>query len=188
MYQRPVSPNVIDQPARNIQPDESFSISSLLLRYIIAYHYEEYEKLEYVSKEISFEVIGSKAERNLNFFARNDVQPESFTETVNGFIDFCITQNQKMQQEIIQVLPKNKKDVILKSQTKFLVVIDFQEPDEILIYGENDDVQEAVRFVKGKFGDLTASTTSGSSNCKNHKGKEKQEEMRLFAWRMLCQN
>ena len=117
----------------------------------------------------------------MNIFARRDVQKETFTRTVNDFIDFCITQNQKMQQEIIEVLPTNKKNVSLK---EFLVITDFQEPDKMIIYGEKDKVQQAVKFFKAKckVGDLMASTTSGLSNCKNLKGNYALRGMRLFAY------
>jgi hypothetical protein len=37
-----------DQPEQTNQPDESFTISLLFLRYIMAYHYEVFQKLESV--------------------------------------------------------------------------------------------------------------------------------------------
>ena len=152
-----------DQSVQSKKPDESFSVSSLFLRYIIAYHYAEYQKLESVSKEISFEVAESITDRNLNLFARTDVQKETFCKTVNDFIDFYQTQNQKMHQEIIPVPLKNKNGLIAETQTKFSVVIDIsQGSDKMIIYGERDNVQEAVKILKGKAGD-SVSTTSDSS-------------------------
>ena len=164
------SPSTTDQSSQSKKPDESFCVSSLFFRYIIAYHYQEYQKLENVSKEISFEVAESKSDRNLNLFARKDVKEETFSKTVNDFIDFYQSQNQKMQQEIISVPPKNEEDIISETQRKFSVVIDIsQELNKIIIYGEKDNVQEAVKFLKGKAGD-SVSTTSGSSKPKGVTG------------------
>ena len=160
------SPSTTDQSSQSKKPDESFCVSSLFFRYIIAYHYAEYQKLEKVSKEISFEVAESKTDRNLNLFARKDVKEDTFSKTVNDFIDFYQSQNQKMLQEIIPVPLKKKDGLIAESQTKFSVVIDIsQGSDKVIIYGERDNVQEAVKFLKGKCGD-SVSTTSGSSNPK----------------------
>ena len=135
----------------------------LFLRYIIAYHYAEYEKLENVSKEISFEVAESKTARKLNLFARTDVKEETFAETVNDFIEFYQTQNQKMQQEIIPVPPKSKKVRTAEIQKKFSVVVDIsQGSDKMTICGERDIVQQAVKFLKCKAGELSSTTSAPS--------------------------
>ncbi|CAB3989847.1 E3 ubiquitin- ligase DTX3L [Paramuricea clavata] len=156
-----------DQSAQSKEPDESFSISSLFIRFIIAYHYEEYQKLENVSQEISFEVSESKTDRNLKFFARQDVNGDIFSKTVDEFIRFYQNQNQKMHQEVIPMLPKKRNDVILEARAKFSVVIDSaQDPDKITIYGEKDNVQGALKFLRNKVGDLTTSTPSNSSEFK----------------------
>ena len=161
------SPSSTDQSAQRKNPDESFCISSLFLRHIMTYHYQEYQKLENVSKEIIFEVAVSKTDRNLSLFARKDIKEATFTNTVDDFVYFCQIQNQKMQQEIIQVPPKNKKDLIPEIQTRFSVVIDISQGSyEMVIYGERDKVQEAVKFLKGKSGDSSSTqfgTTSGPS-------------------------
>ena len=161
------SPNATDQSAQSRKPDESFSVGSLFFRYIIAYHYAEYQKLESVSKEISFsEVAESKTDRNLNLFARTDEKEETFAKTVNDFMDFYQSQNQKMHENIIPALPKDKRNLISETQAKFSVVIDLtQSPGKMIIYGERENVQEAVKFLKGKAGD-SVSTTSDSSNPK----------------------
>ena len=144
----------------------------MFLRYFFVYHYQEYQKLESVSKEISFEVAESKIDRNLNLFARKDIKEEIFSKTVNHFIDFYQRQNQKMHQEVIPALPKDKRDLISETQTKFSVVIDrdlTQDPGKMMIYGEGNNIQEAMKFLKGKAGD-SVSTTSDSSNPKGVTG------------------
>ena len=169
-------PSTTDQSSQSKKPDESFSVSSLFLRYIIAYHYAEYQKLENVSKEISFEVFESKSDRNLNLFARKDVKEATFAKNVNDFIDFYQTQNQKMQQEIIPVPLKNKNELIAETQTKFSVVIDIsQESDKMIIYGERDKVKEAVKFLESKVGD-SVSTTSGASKPKGATGGSSSDD------------
>ena len=165
-----VSPETIDpstdQPAgalstpQSKQPDESFTVSVLLLRYIMAYHYEVFQKLESVCKEISFEVK-SKTERNLKLTPLEDVDPNKFSETVNKFIDFYQAQNQKMLQQDIAKLPKDKMDVLSEARTKFSVVIDSaQELDKITIYGEKDKVEETKRFFQSKVGVLNPGSSS----------------------------
>ena len=158
-----------DQPAgalstpQSKQPDESFTVSVLFLRYIMAYHYEVFQKLESVSKEISFEVK-SKTERNLKLTPREDVDPNKFSKTVDKFIDFYQAQNQKMLQQDIAKLPKDKMDVLSEARTKFSVVIDSaQELDKITIYGEKDKVEEAYRFFQSKVGVLNPGPGSSSS-------------------------
>ncbi|CAB3980995.1 E3 ubiquitin- ligase DTX3L [Paramuricea clavata] len=141
--------NPSDQSAQTKEPDESFSVSSLFLRFIIAYHYEEYQKLENVSQEISFEVSESKTDRKLKLFARKNVSRDTFSKTVDEFISFYHNQNQKMHQEVISMLPKKKNCVILEARAKFSVVIDSaQDPDKVTIYGERDNVEEAKRFLR----------------------------------------
>ena len=156
-----------DQSAQSKESDESFSVSSLFLRFIIAYHYEEYQKLENVSQEISYEVTESKTDRNLKFFVRKNVNRDKFSKTVDEFIYFYQNQNQKMHQEVIPMLPKEKNDLILDARAKFSVVIDSaQDPDKITIYGEKDNVQRALKFLRNQVGDLTTSTPSSSSKFK----------------------
>ncbi|CAB4041117.1 E3 ubiquitin- ligase DTX3L, partial [Paramuricea clavata] len=161
---------VTDQPAGTLstpqskQPDESFTVSLLFLRYIMAYHYEVFLKLESVCKEISFEVK-SKTERNLKLTPREDVDPNKFSKAVNKFIDFYQVQNQKMLQQDIAKLPKDKMDVLSEARTKFSVVIDSaQELDKITIYGEKDNVEEAYRFFQSKVGVLNPGPGSSSSS------------------------
>ena len=149
-----------DQSGCSNQPDETFNVSSLFLRYIIAYHYEEYQMLEKVSKEISFQVSELITDRKLKIFAREDVDKSEFSKTVDKFIDFYQNQNQKMHQETI---PKDK-DIIFKARTKFSLIIDStQGKNKMVIYGERDKVQEAVKFLKSKGTDSTTSTASSSS-------------------------
>ena len=156
-----------DQSAQSKEPDESFSLSSLFIRFLIAYHYEEYQKLENVSQEISYEVSESKTDRSVKCFARQDVNGDVFSKTVDQFINFYQNQNQKMHQEAVPMFPKKRNDVILEARTKFSVVIDSaQDPDKITIYGEKDNVQGALKFLKNKVGDLTTSTPSSPSEFK----------------------
>ena len=164
-------PRATNQSRQSKEPDESFSVSSLFLRFIIAYHYEEYQKLENVSQEISFEVSELKTYRILNFFARKNVNRNTFSKTVDEFINFYQNQNQKMHEEVIPMLPKKKNDVILEARAKFSVVIDSaQDPGKITIFGERDNVQEALNFLKSKVGVLTTSTRSNSSEFKGATG------------------
>ena len=157
-------PNSTDQSAESKQPDESFSVSSLFLRFIIAYHYEEYQKLENVAQEIGFEVAESPTDRNLKIFACKDVDRATFSNTVHRFIDFYFNQNQKMYQEVI---PKKRRDIVSETCTKFSVVIDSaQDPDKMILYGEKDKVHEALKFLESKVRDLTDSTGSSSSKPK----------------------
>ena len=153
-----------DQSGRSIEPDESFSVNSLFLRYIISYHYEEYQKLEYVSKEISFELSESTTDRNLKIFARKNVDKEKFSKTVDKFIGFYQNQNQKMLQEII---PMENKDIIFKVRIEFSLIIDStQAKNKVVIYGERGKVQEALQFLKSKGTDSTTSIASSSSAAK----------------------
>ena len=141
-----------DQSQPSTQPDESFAVSALFLRYIMEYQYEIFQKLENVCKEISFEVV-SKAERNLKLTARDDLDEKKFLKTIDNFIDFYQKQNQRMIQEDIVKLPKDKKDVISEARTKFSVVITpAQDPDKTAIYGVKDKVEEAKSFLKSKVG------------------------------------
>ena len=149
-----------DQSGRSIEPDESFSVNSLFLRYIISYHYEEYQKLEYVSKEISFELSESTTDRNLKIFARKNVDKEKFSKTVDKFIGFYQNQNQKMLQEII---PMENKDIIFKVRIEFSLIIDStQAKNKVVIYGERGKVQEALEFLKSK--DSYSTTAAASSS------------------------
>ena len=166
-------PRATNQSVQSKEPDESFSISSLFLRFIIAYHHEEYQKLENVSQEISFEVSESNTDRNLNFFARKNVNRNTFSKTVDEFIYFYQNQNQKMHQEVIPMLPKEKNDLILEARAKFPVVIDSaQDLGKITIFGERDNVQRALKFLKSKVGVFTTSTRSNSSEFKGAGGEK----------------
>ena len=169
-----------DQSGRNIEPEESFNVSSLFLRYIISYHYEEYQKLENVSREISFEVSESMTDRKLKIFAHKDVDKNTFSKTVDKFIDFYQNQNQKMLQEII---PKENKDIIFKALTKFSLIIDsVQNKDKMVIYGERDKVQEALKFLKSKDTYSTTSTASSSSAPKEEtRGSSSKEATRAIS-------
>ena len=161
-------PRATNQSGQSKELDESFSVSSLFLRFITAYYYEEYQELENVSQEISYEVIESTTDRNLIFFAGKNVSRDTFSKTVNKFIDFYQNQNKKMHQEAISKLPKKKNDVIsLEARVKFSVVIDSpQDPVKITIYDEKDNVQGGLKVLKNKFGNLTTRTSSSLSKCK----------------------
>ena len=107
------------------------------------------------------------------------MRKETFEEVVLDFIDFYQRQNQKMQQEVFLVSAKNVKDVIAETQTKFSVVIDFsqksdkwpdKDSDKIIIYGEKEKVQEALKFLKGQKVDDSTGTTSSSSQPKGATG------------------
>ena len=127
----------------------------------MAYYYEVFQKLESVCKEISFEVK-SKTERIMKLTPREDVDPNTFSKTVDKFIDFYQAQNQKMLQQDIAKLPKDKMDVLSEARTKFSLVIDSaRHPDKITIYGEKDKVEKAKRFFQSKVGVLNSD--SGSS-------------------------
>ena len=141
-----------DQLQPSKQPDESFAVNSLFLRYIMEFQYEIFQKLVNVCKEISFE-IRLKADRNLKLFAREDLDKKKFSKTMDNFIDFYQKQNQRMIQEDIAKVPKDKMDVISETRTKFSVVItQAQDPDKTTIYGVKDKVEEAKRFLKSKIG------------------------------------
>ena len=153
-----------DQSPQSKKPDELFTVNPLFLRYIMAYHYEVFQKLQNVSKEISFE--GKlKTETDLKFFARKDVDKPTFSKAVETFIDFVQAQYPKMHEEVIPMLTKNNKDVISETRTKFLVVIDSeheeQEWNKITIYGEKENVGKAKNFLKSKVG--ISNPGSGSS-------------------------
>jgi O-acetyl-ADP-ribose deacetylase (regulator of RNase III) len=127
----------------------------------MAYYYEVFQKLESVCKEISFEVK-SKTERIMKLTPRENVDPNTFSKTVDRFIDFYQAQNEKMLQQDIAKLPKDKMDVLSEARTKFSVIIDSaQELDKITIYGEKDKVEKAERFFQSKVGVLNPD--SGSS-------------------------
>ena len=150
-----------DQSGRSIKSDESFSVSPLFLRYIIAYHYEEYQKLENVSREISFEISETTSDRNLKIFARKDVDRKTFSETVDKFIGFYQNQNQKMVQETIKDYSKSR---ILEAGSRFSLVVDSaQKKNKMVLYGERENVQEALKFLKSEVGASTKSTASGPS-------------------------
>ncbi len=153
-----------DQSPQSKKPDELFTVNPLFLRYIMAYHYEVFQKLQNVSKEISFE-NKSKTETDLKFFARKDEDKPTFSKAVETFIDFVQAQYPKMHEEVIPMLTKNNKDVISETRTKFLVVIDSeheeQERNKITIYGEKENVGKAKNFLKSKVG--ISNPGSGSS-------------------------
>ena len=151
-----------DQSVQSKEPDESFSVSSLFLRFMISHHYEQYQKLENVCREISFEDGELKTERNLKLFARKNVKRNVFSKTVDKFIDYYQEQNQKMRQEIIPVMAK---DVISDVRTKFSVVIDAAvHTDKMIVYGEKDNVEEVMKFLKNKVDDLSTSASASSSS------------------------
>ena len=181
--QSELPPSAADQSTQSKKPDDSLSVGSLFVRYIMAYHYEEYKKLENICEEISFQFAELETDRNVNLFARKDVKKETFDKVVNDFIDFYQSQNQKMQQEIFPVSGKNMKGVITETQAKCSVVIDFsqksdkgpdkesdKDSDKIIIYGEKEKVQEALKFLKGKKVDDSTGTTSSSSQPKGATG------------------
>ena len=78
----------------------------------MAYHYEVFQKLESVCKEISFSEVKSKDERNLKLTPREDVDPNKFSKAVDTFIDSYQTQSEKMfmVMENIAKLPKRTFD------------------------------------------------------------------------------
>ena len=158
-------PTSSDQSQPNKKPDESFTVSSIFLRYIMEYQYEIFQKLENACAEISFEVV-SKAERNLKLFARDDLDKKRFLRTTENFIDFYQKQNQRMIQEDIAKLPSDKKEVISEARTKFSVVITrAHDQDKTTIYGVKEKVEEAKRFLESKVGTLN----SGGASLKNPK-------------------
>ena len=149
------SPTPSDVTVQSKQHDESLCVNSFLLRYIMAYHYEEYQSLEEVSKKISIQVK-SKIERNLRLIIRDDVNKETFSRKVDKFIDFHRAQNPKMHQEEFPMQPKVRKDVISEARSKFSVLMDSnQKKDKITIHGEKEKVQEAILFLKSKVSDLS---------------------------------
>ena len=151
-----------DQSGRSVEPDESFNVSSLFLRYIISYHYEEYQKLESVSQQISFEVSESMTDTKLNFFARKDGDKNKFSKTVDKFIDFYQNQNQKMHQESI---PKENKNFILGARSRFSLIVDStQDGDKMVIYGEREKVQGALKFLESKGATSGTEVTTGTSS------------------------
>ena len=83
------------------------------------YQYVIFQKLENVCAEISFEVV-SKAEKNLKLFARDNLNKWNFWGSTEKFIDFCQKQNQRMIQEDIAKLPRDKNEVISEALTKFI--------------------------------------------------------------------
>ena len=153
-------PTSSDQSQPNKKPDESFIVSSIFLRYIMEYQYEIFQKLENVCAEISFEVV-SKAEMNLKLFARDNLDKKRFFRTIENFIDFYQKQNQRMIQEDIAKLPRDKKEVISEARTKFSVVITrAHDQDKITIYGVKEKVAEAKRFLESKVGTLNSGVAS----------------------------
>ena len=142
-----------DQSPQSKNPDDLFNVHPLFLRHIMAHHYDVFQKLENVAKEISME-IKSKTETNLKIFARNEVDKPTFSKSMDEFIRFYQTQIQKMHQEVIPIPSESKKDVFLETCKKFSVTIDStQEPGKMTIYGEKEDVENTKRFLKGKVGD-----------------------------------
>ncbi len=141
-----------DQSPQSKEPEELFTVNPLFLRYIMAYHYEVFQKLQNVSKEISFEGK-SKTEMDLKFFARKDVDKPTFSKAVDKFIDFVQARYPKMHEEVIPTLSKNKIDVISEARMKYSVVMDSeQERDKITIYGEKENVEKAKKFLNSKVG------------------------------------
>ena len=177
--QSELPPSAADQSTQSKKPDESLCVGSLFVRYIMAYHYEEYKKLEDICEEISFQFAELETDRNVNLFARKDVKKQTFDKVVDDFIYFYQSQNRKMQQEIFPVSGKNMNNVIAETQTKFSVVIDFsqksdkwsdKDSDKIIIYGKKEKVQEALKFLKDKKVDDSTGTTSSSSQPKGATG------------------
>ena len=142
-----------DQSPQSKNPDDLFNVHPLFLRHIMAHHYDVFQKLENVAKEISME-IKSKTETNLKIFSRNDVDKPTFSKSMDEFIGFYQKQIQKMHQEVIPIPSGSKKDGFLETCKKFSVTIDStQEPGKMTIYGEKEDVENTKRFLKGKVGD-----------------------------------
>ena len=142
-----------DQSFQSKKPDDLFTLHPLFLRHVMAYHYDVFQKLENVSREISFE-IKSNTETNLKIFARNDVDRPTFSKSMDEFIKFYQTQNQKMHLEVVPIPPDNKKDVISEACKNFSVTIDStQDLDQITIYGEKESVENTKRFLKDKVAD-----------------------------------
>ena len=163
--------SAIDKPEQTKEPEESFTVSLLFLRYIMAYHYEVFQKLESVCKEISFSEVKSKDERHLKLTAREDMDTNKFSKTVDTFIYFYQIRNQNMLTVAIEKLPKYKMDVLSEARATFSVVIDSaQDPDEITIFGERDNVHGALKFLRNQVGVLTSSTPSSSSKSKGAMG------------------
>ncbi|XP_028398974.1 uncharacterized protein LOC114522483 isoform X2 [Dendronephthya gigantea] len=159
-----------NQTSQGQQADESLTLNTFFLRHIMAYHYEEFQNFEKVSKEICIKVK-SKTERNLKLIMRDNVDQAKFLKTVNKFIDFYQAQNQKMHQEQFQMQPKDKKEVISQARSKFSVVIDSsQEEDKITIYGEKDKVKEALNFLKEKVGGFETLFEKGEQSSKRTTG------------------
>ena len=167
------SPTATDQSFQSKKPDDLLTVHPLFLRHVMAHHYDVFQKLENVSREISFE-IKSNTETNLKIFARSDVDRPTFSKSMDEFIKFYQTQNQKMHLEVVPIPPGNKKDVISEACKKISVTIDSaQDLDQITIYGEKENIEDTKRFLKGEVGDRSPGRQPSEETTEEVDGTEK---------------
>ena len=124
-------------------------VETLLIRYISTFHWEVFQELENVSKEIKFKI---STPNRLEIVARDEIDADLFNEKYNKFIDFYQTMYPIMYQEVITVNPDssvNSSITEIVSDTR--VIASFcRETSKITVYGKETVVKQACRSINDR--------------------------------------
>ena len=126
----------------------TITVRALLIHYIRTFHWEVYQELENVCKEINLKMLDAN-DRTLQIIARDNVDTDLFNKKHEQFISCYQQLYQTMHQEVIAVKSNASADasirgIVSDTRAKFSVVVTFcQETSQITVYGEKSVVLKA---------------------------------------------
>ena len=146
------------------------SLPSLAFRYVFIYHWDEFQKLENVCKEITYELNGN--EKIVGLLAK-DGSVAQFKSTVEKFINFFQNLHADLYQEQIDITPTNHElhqRVISETSQKFAVVTaKEEEKNALIVYGKKSVVVKAIESIRKKL----AFQPSDPGNGQQHRNPSK---------------
>ena len=143
----------------------TITVRALLFHYIRTFHWEVYQELENVCKEINFKMLDAN-DRTLQIIARDDVDTDLFNKKYEQFISCYQQLYQTMHQEVITVKSNSStnasiRGIVSDTRAKFSVIVTFcQETSQITVFGEKSVVLKACSSINGK----VSAVSNGSKN------------------------
>ena len=143
----------------------TITVRALLIDYIRTFHWEVYQELDNVCKEINLKMLDAN-DRTLQIIARDNVHTDLFNKKCEQFISCCQQLYQTMHQEVVTVKSNASADasirgIVSDTRAKFSVVVTFcQETSQITVYGEKSVVLKACSSIK----DRVSAVSNGSKN------------------------
>ena len=165
------SSSSLEAPEEEPNKDNIISVHSLLIRYIMTYHWEVYQDLENVSAEIRFQVISAN-QKTLEAVPRDGVDEDLFRQALDKFIQAYQKLYQMMYLEVIplEALDSNSlvnspiTDVVSNAREKYSVIISLcKKMNQITLYGKKDQVLQASSFIKHGLNDVLKGSKNGKS-------------------------